>query len=87
MQAQPVGFDDLQILPTHQKQKKVGPAEYAPGEEFNEEFATIGEPISNENLIVAQPLIDFFGESAIRKIFSRTWTLREKGILEIEKMS
>jgi hypothetical protein len=43
----------LQILPTHKKQKKVGPAEYAPGEEFNEEFATIGEPISNENLIIA----------------------------------
>lgn len=23
--------------------------EYAPGEEFNEEYATVGEPISGEN--------------------------------------
>jgi len=45
----------LQVLPTHKKQNqnKKGPSEYAPGEEYNEEYAVIGEPISNENLIVA----------------------------------
>jgi hypothetical protein len=33
---------------------------------------------------IAQPLIDVFDEQAIRKIFSKTWTLREQGINEIE---
>lgn len=59
-------------------------SEYAPGEEFNEEEAKNGEPISADKRGAAQPLIDVFGEPAIRKIFSRTWALREKGIDEIE---
>ena len=29
-------------------------------------------------------MIDVFGEAPIRKIFARTWNLREKGIQEIE---
>lgn len=43
-----------------------------------------GEPISPNNMAVAQPLINVFGEPPIRKIFSRTWNLREEGIAEIE---
>ena len=59
-------------------------SEYAPGEEFNEEEAKNGEPIAADKRQAAQPLIDVFGEPVIRKIFSRTWALREKGIDEIE---
>ena len=33
---------------------------------------------------VARPLIQVFGEPPVRKIFSRTWALREDGIGEIE---
>ena len=33
---------------------------------------------------MAQPLINVFGESPIRKIFSSTWGLREDGIAEVE---
>jgi len=35
---------------------------------------------------VARPLIQVFGEPTIRKVFSRTWGLREEGIGEIEEM-
>ena len=59
-------------------------SEYAPGEEFNEEEAKNGEPIAADKRQAAQPLIDVFGEPVIRKIFSRTWALREKGIDQIE---
>ena len=33
---------------------------------------------------IATPLIDVFGEPSIRKIFSRSWNLREEGIGEVE---
>lgn len=60
------------------------PPEYAPGEEFNEDDAQNGEPISADKRSVAKPLIDVFGELVVRMIFSRTWALREKGIDQIE---
>jgi hypothetical protein len=46
----------------------------------------MGEPISPNNMAVAQPLIEVFGEIPIRKIFSRTWNLREEGVAEIEDL-
>lgn len=61
------------------------PAEYAPGEEFNEEEAANGEPIPGNLMAQAQPLIDVFGEPLMRKVFSKTWTLREQGITEVEE--
>ena len=61
--------------------------EYAPGEEFNEEEAKNGEPISADKRSASQPLIEVFGEPLIRMIFSRTWALREKGIDQIEDES
>ena len=36
-------------------------------------------------MAIAAPLIELFGEPVIRKIFSRTWNLREQGIAEIEE--
>lgn len=60
------------------------PAEYAPGEEYNEDDAQNGEPIAADKRGAAQPLIDVFGEPVVRMIFSRTWALREKGIDQIE---
>ena len=59
--------------------------EYAPGEEYDEEEIKNGEKISPAMMQTAQPLIEMFGEPVIRKIFSRTWTLREEGISEIEE--
>jgi len=35
---------------------------------------------------IAQPLIEVFDEPPVRKIFSRTWNLREEGINEIEEL-
>lgn len=58
---------------------------YAPGEEFNEDEEINGEAIAPAMMEVAQPLIEIFGEPVIRKIFSRTWNLREQGLGEIEK--
>ena len=59
-------------------------SEYAPGEEYKEHEAAEGEPIAADKLGQAQPLINVFGEPNIRKIFSRTWGLREEGITNIE---
>lgn len=58
---------------------------YAPGEEFNEDEELNGEPIAPAMMAVAAPLIDVFGEPVIRKVFSRTWNLREQGLAEIEE--
>lgn len=60
--------------------------EYAPGQEFNEEEATTGEPIAPNMMSIAQPLIAVFDEPPMRKIFSRAWNLREEGINEIEEI-
>jgi hypothetical protein len=58
---------------------------YAPGEEFNEDEELNGEPITPAMMAIAAPLIDVFGEPVIRKVFSRTWNLREQGLAEIEE--
>ena len=76
---------DSQVLPALKSNAGANnPPEYAPGEEYNEEEAKNGEPIAADKRQAAQPLINVFGEPVIRKIFSRTWALREKGIDEIE---
>jgi len=33
----------------------------------------------------AEPFIRIFGEETMRKIFSKSWALREQGLKEIEK--
>ncbi len=58
---------------------------YAPGEEFNEDEELNGEQITPAMMAIAAPLIDVFGEPVIRKVFSRTWNLREQGLAEIEE--
>ena len=58
---------------------------YAPGEEYNEDEEVNGEPIAPAMMAIAVPLIEVFGEPVIRKIFSRTWNLREQGLGEIEE--
>ncbi len=58
---------------------------YAPGEEFDEDEELNGEPITPAMMAIAAPLIELFGEPVIRKIFSRTWNLREQGLAEIEE--
>ena len=77
---------DNQVLPALKPGAGSGqPAEYAPGEGFNEEEAKDGEQIAADKMSQAQPLIHVFGEPNIRKIFSRTWGLREEGITAIEE--
>ena len=76
---------DNQVLPALKANAGANnPPEYAPGEEFNEEEAKNGEPITADKRSAADPLIDVFGEPVIRMLFSRTWALREKGIDQIE---
>lgn len=82
-QEPPKTYDDIdnQVLPALKANAGANnPPEYAPGEEFNEEEAKNGEPISASNRSAAAPLINVFGEPVVRMIFSRTWALREKGI-------
>jgi hypothetical protein len=42
------------------------------------------EPIEGQNAINAEPLVRFFGEQNIRKIFSKTWQKRDDGIKALE---
>lgn len=70
------GSERPQATPSHNQ----GPDEFLPGQEYNEEYATIGEPITNDQIQIAQPFIDLFGEPPVRMMFSRTWTLRENGL-------
>jgi hypothetical protein len=44
------------------------------------------EELSAENRKAAEPLVDMFGEEEIRKLFSKTWQLRDEAISSIEAM-
>ena len=33
----------------------------------------------------AEPFLDTFGEGTMQKVFSKTWSLREQGLKEIEQ--
>lgn len=44
------------------------------------------EELSAENRKAAEPLVDMFGEGEIRKLFSKTWQLRDEAISSIEAM-
>ena len=92
-QPPPIEFDkpkpiediDNQVIPTLKGGGKSNqPPEYAPGEEHKQEEYKNGEPIAPDKQGQAQPLIAIFGEPNIRKIFSRTWGLREEGISNVE---
>ena len=72
---------DDQVLPALKANAGANnPPEYVPGEEYTDEDAKNGEPISADKKGAAQPLINVFGEQLVRMLFSRTWGLREKGI-------
>jgi len=84
--AGPLNVDDM-VLPAITAggaSNANGPSEYAPGEEFYEEESKQGEPIAADKRDIADPLIPVFGDNTIRKVFSRTWMLREEGIGEVE---
>ena len=42
------------------------------------------EEISPENMKYAEPLLPYFGEEVVKKIFSRPWAVREEGMKEAE---
>jgi hypothetical protein len=74
---------DDQILPALSKNAgKNQISEYAEG--YNEEEAKDGEPIAADKRAIAEPLIDVFGEQIVRKVFSKTWNLREEGLALLE---
>jgi hypothetical protein len=57
----PLNVDD-QVIPALTGNGNMGPSEYAPGEEFNEEDLASGEAIAPEKRAIAEPLIGAFGE-------------------------
>ncbi len=86
-----VGFDELQVLPTHKspvlkslaQQERAG-QEYAENDTYDARYAEIGEPIPEDQMPIAQPLINTFGEENTRLLFARSWQLREKALKQIE---
>lgn len=78
--------DDDRPLPALQNKDK-GPSEY-PEDEANDGGNNAGseaEFLTNENLKLAEPLIPVIGEDLARKIFSKTWNLREDGLRILEQ--
>ena len=59
-------------------------SEYPDGEDPNQGVSDEVGEISAENLKVAMPLINCFGDLVIRKLFSKTWQHREEALNEIE---
>lgn len=48
------------------------------GEDGNEEEeGKDAEPLTGEKLKQAEPMLSIFGDSNVRKVFSKTWQLRE----------
>ena len=60
------------------------PAEYPEGEDPRNNLQV--EELTAEDRKTAGPMIDVFGEDAMRKIFSSTWALREEGINEVDDL-
>ena len=58
-------------------------SEYAT--DYNKGEFKDGEPIAGDKRAIAEPLIHvFFGEEICRKIYSKTWNLREEGFAMLE---
>lgn len=57
--------------------------EYPDGEDPRN-FEQAAEELSAENRKAAQPLIEMFGEQVVRKLFSKSWQLREEALGEVE---
>ena len=59
-------------------------AEYPEGEDPRNNLQV--EELSADDRKTAGPMIDAFGEDAMRKIFSSTWAQREEGINEVDDL-
>ena len=70
------------MIPTMggQKGKNTMPQEYEDGYDDSKE----AEELTGDKIVQAQPLMAVFGPEEVKKIFSRTWQLREEGINNIE---
>ncbi len=80
----PVNVDE-QVIPTmnnNMKGKNNPPQEYEYGAEEDKEV----EDLTGDKIVQAQPMIAVFGATDVKKIFSRTWQLREEGINNIESL-
>lgn len=55
-----------------------------PEDEDPRNFEQQAEELSGENRKAAQPLIDVFGEQLVRKLFAKSWQLREEALGEVE---
>lgn len=75
---------DAQVIPTMNgnKGKNNAPQEYEDGYEDSKEV----EELTGDRIMQAQPLMAVFGPDDVKKIFSKTWQLREEGITSIENM-
>ena len=78
-----LNVDDQVIPALSNKSRSNQPSEYANGQDYSEE-AKEGEPISNDKRGIAEPLIRLFGESTVRKVFSKTWPLRDEALNILE---
>ena len=83
----PINVDDLiipAILPNAGANQM---SEYPDGEDPNQGVSDEVGEISAQNLKVALPLINCFGDLVIRKLFSKTWQHREEALNEIEDLA
>lgn len=80
-----VNVDDMVIPALSKGSGGNAMSEYADGSGFNEDEAREGEPIAKDKRALAEPLIQVFGEQTVRKIFSKTWGLREEGLGTLEQ--
>lgn len=79
--AGPLNVDDM-VIPAITGGAGNQMTEYPEEDPRNHELAA--EELSGDNRKAAQPLIDMFGEQVVRKLFSRTWQLKEEALGEVE---
>lgn len=70
---------DEQVIPAARAKAAPDDGGIIPGEEKQQ---TEAEDIVGDNVRIAQPLIPTFGESTIKKLFSKNWANRENAIIE-----
>jgi hypothetical protein len=79
------GDDDDRPLPALQNKDKQMTEFPDDGGDGGNNTGSEAEFLTNENLKLAEPLIPVIGEELARKIFSKTWNLREDGLRILEQ--
>ena len=72
------------VIPAMKKGGNQNQLSEYPDDEDSRNNINEAEALSSEDRKAAGPIIDAYGEEVAKKIFSKSWQLREEGLTEID---